>query len=147
MKESLGAFHTHIIIVFRYEHVNFRGFVSDDFCGDWVFAQVHLAALGLVNQYGGDFAHNLFELTIIHWAAISEFKISTFITNLHLDRLAVDELARRGGVVENDRGFHAAVENNTVAFARHSDGAPLAAEHVHGLGVNSISKISCQNPI
>ena len=57
------------------------------------------------------------------------------VTNLHLHRTAVDELASCLGVVKDDRGLLAAVEDNTVAPAGHPHGAPFAAEHVHGLVV------------
>ena len=56
-----------------------------------------------------------------------------FRTHLHLDRLAVNELARADDVIKDDSGLLASIQDDVVAFPVDTDGRTFAAEHVDGL--------------
>lgn len=51
--------HTHIVIPMWYENVHLRALGTDDLTVHGLFAQVHVAAFGLVNRDGGHFPHHL----------------------------------------------------------------------------------------
>lgn len=53
------------------------------------------------------------------------------VTDLHLHRLAVDELDAGDEVLENDCALRARVEHDAVHFALDGQSGVAAAEHVH----------------
>ena len=81
------------------EHVHLRGLCRDNVCIQAVGAEVHLAAIGLVDGDGGD-----------------------LVKHLHLHAPGVDSLKRGHGVLKDDANLLAAVDNDAVHLAIDADG-------------------------
>ena len=92
------------------EHVHLGRLCRDNGGVKGVLAQVHLTPVRLLYGNRGNGAQDL-----------------------HLNGLAVDELARADDVIEDDSGLLAPVQDDVVTLPVDTDGRSLAAERVHGL--------------